>query len=97
MVAQWASECESGPDPAGAVERDAALVVPEHSAPLSRATVILPQQVQDALVSDDLGQSIQEQKVVDEGVVGFDIGPEHEAISGYSKISISFRSLSNGG
>ena len=30
------------------------------AAPLGRATEILPQQVQDALVFDDLGQLIQE-------------------------------------
>ena len=57
-------------------------MVAEDSAALGGATEILPQQVQDALVPDDLGQLIQEQKVVDRGVVGFDIGAQHEVVGG---------------
>ena len=66
----------------GTAQRYAPVVVEELPAPLDRTPQVLADQVQDRLVLDMDGQTVEETVVVDGGVVGLHVGLEHEAVVG---------------
>ncbi|MEN8167920.1 MAG: hypothetical protein ABFR65_10650, partial [Pseudomonadota bacterium] len=57
-------------------------MIVEHPTPLGRAAQILAQQVQHLPVFDGSRQPLQQEEVVDRGVIGFDVGAHHEAMAG---------------
>lgn len=61
-------------------ERNAFLIIQERPVPLRCASQILPDEVEHSLILEVNRQLIQQQQVVDGGVVGFRVGSQHEAI-----------------
>src|ERR1043166_220702 len=65
-----------------AAERNAFLIVPERSAALRCSPQILPDEVEHPPVLDVDRKLVQQQQVIDGGVVGLYVGPQHEAVGG---------------